>query len=87
MKKIVLAVATVLFASGMAFAGSDYYGSDHNHGFDQSNTGHHAMVSDSAHGVDPIGTESISTADSAPALGGNPYSGIPTISGQGVWGH
>lgn len=87
MKKIVLAVATVLFASGMAFAGSDYYGSAHDNGFDQSNTGHHAMMSGNAHAVDPSVTKSISTAASAPSLGENPYSGIPTVSGQGVWGH
>ena len=84
MKKFVLATAMVLFASGMAFAGSDYYGSDHNHGFDQSNTGHRSMVS---HAVDPVVTKSISTALGAPAMGGNPYSGIPTADGQGVWGH
>lgn len=87
MKKIVLAVATVLFASGMAFAGSDHYGSGDNHGFDQSNTGRYSMLSDNAHAVDPTSTKSISPADSAPAMGGNPYSGIPTDLGQGAWGH
>ena len=86
MKTIVLAVATLLFASSMAFAGSDHYGSGDTHGFDQSNTGRYSM-SDNARAVDPTSTKSISPADSAPAMGGNPYSGIPTDLGQGLWGN
>jgi hypothetical protein len=82
MQKIVLTAATFLFASGMAFAGSDHYGSDFNHGsgYDYSNPGHYSMVklsatSDDSYWVDLSGTASISTADSA-----------PTYYGQGIWG-
>lgn len=80
MKKIVLAIATVLFASGMAFAGSDHFGSDD--GFGTANAGHHAMVFDNS--VDMTATKSIGTADSAPAQGEN--ADIPAGYGQGIWG-
>ena len=87
MLKIVLTTATFLFASGMAFAGSDHYGSDYNHGSGYSNTGHYSMVSDNAYSVDLSVTKSIGTADSAPALGGNSSFDIPAPGyGQGIWG-
>lgn len=79
MKKIILATATVLFASGMAFAGSDHFGSDR--GFGTANAGHHPMVSDNS--VDMTVTKSIGTADSA--AGENSDFDIP-VSGQGIWG-
>ncbi|RWM74288.1 hypothetical protein, partial [Mesorhizobium sp.] len=71
MLKIVLATATFLFASGMAFAGSDHYGSDYSHGSGHPNTGHQSMVSDNGYAVDLSGTASVNTADNAPTPAGN----------------
>ncbi|MBZ9966671.1 MULTISPECIES: hypothetical protein [unclassified Mesorhizobium] len=70
-------VASFLCASGMAFAGSDHYGSDFNHGSGYQNRGYHAMVSDHGYAVDLIGTASVNTADSAPTLKGNSIFDIP----------
>ncbi|QIA24662.1 hypothetical protein [Mesorhizobium sp. AA22] len=87
MLKIVLATATFLFASGMALAGSDHYGSDYSHGSGFSNTGHHSMVSDNGYAADPSGTASVSTTDSAPTSAGNSIFDIPGLGyGQGIWG-
>ncbi|PAP94416.1 hypothetical protein [Mesorhizobium wenxiniae] len=87
MLKIVLATATFLIASGMAFAGSDHYGSDYSHGSGYPNTGHHSMVSDNGYAVDLSGTASVNTADSAPTSGGNSIFDIPGPGyGQGIWG-
>ncbi len=87
MLKIVLATATFLFASGMAFAGSDHYGSDYSHGSFYPKTGHHSMVSDNGYAVDPSGTASVNTADSAPTSAGNSIFDIPAPGyGRGNWG-
>jgi hypothetical protein len=89
MKKIVLTTAAFLFVSGMAFAGSEHYGSDYNYG-----SGHdYAMVkpsvaSNHAYSVDLSGTASISTVNSAPTVGGNSDFDIPASGyGQGIWGN
>ncbi|TGQ48084.1 MULTISPECIES: hypothetical protein [unclassified Mesorhizobium] len=90
MQKIVLTVATLLFASGMAFAGSDHYGSTYNHG-SYSNAGHGysmakvSATSDASYSVDLNATNSVSTADGAPAVGGTSNFDIPA-AGQGIWG-
>lgn len=87
MLKIVLATAAFLFASGMAFAGSDHYGSDYSHGSGYPKTGHHSMVSDDGYAVDPSGTASVNTADSAPSTAGDSIFDIPAPGyGQGIWG-
>lgn len=79
MKKIILATAAVLFASGMAFAGSDRFGADYIPAAGSyPNAGHHSMVSGGANAVDPTATKSIGTADS---------SDIPAAGyGRGIWG-
>ena len=86
MKKIVLTTTAFLFVSGMAFAGSDHYGSDYNYG-----SGHdYSMVKPSAasSSVDLSGTASISTGNSAPTVGGNSDFDIPASGyGQGIWGN
>ena len=82
MKKIVLTIASLLFASSMAFAGSDHFGSDPiaaagNH----PNT--HSMVS-GAKAVDMKTTKSIATDSKA---AGNSTYDIPVRGyGQGIWG-
>jgi len=92
MKKIVLTAATFLFASGMAFASSDHYGSGYNYSSGYSNAGHgYSMVnasatSDASYSVDLNATNSISTADGAPAVGTSNLD-IPAPGyGQGIWG-
>ena len=80
MKKIVLTIASLLFASSMAFAGSDHFGSTIPAVGDYPST--HSMVS-GANGVDMSSTKSIA-ADGA-AVGNSTYE-IPE-SGQGIWGH
>ncbi|MCF6118064.1 DUF680 domain-containing protein [Mesorhizobium muleiense] len=87
MLKIVLATATLLFASGMAFAGSDHYGSDYSHSSFYPKTGHHSMASDNGYAVDPSGTASVDTTDSAPTSAGNSIFDKPAPGyGQGMWG-
>lgn len=87
MLKIVLATATFLFASGTAFAGSDHYGSDYSHGSFYPKTGHHTMVSDNGYAVDPSGTASVNTADSAPTSAGNSIFDTSAPGyGRGNWG-
>jgi hypothetical protein len=85
MKKIVLAMVSLLFASGMAFAGSDHFGSDFIPAASSYPTaGSHAMVSGGANAVDLSGTKS--STDSAAE--GNATSGMPAPGyGQGIWGH
>ena len=59
MKKIVLSLATLLFASGMAFAGSDHFGSDFIPAAGSYPTaGSHSMVY-GANAVDLSGTKSV----------------------------
>ncbi|WP_457150307.1 hypothetical protein [Mesorhizobium sp. P5_C1] len=89
MKKIVLAIATVLLASGTAFAGSDNYGTDYIPGPDAypSSSVYHSMGSDGANALDLGGTKSIGTANSAPAPGGSANSDMSAGYGQGIWGH
>lgn len=80
MKKIVLTIASLLFASGMAFAGSDHFNADFVPAAGSYSTTH-AMVSGGAKAVDPSMTKS--TTDSA--MGTN--SGMPAPGyGQGIWG-
>jgi hypothetical protein len=87
MHKIILATATFLFASGMAFAGSDHYGSDYSYGSGYPKTGHHSMASDNGYAVDLSGTASISTGEGAPTSKGNSIFDIPAPGyGQGIWG-
>ncbi len=80
MKKIVLTIASLLFASSMAFAGSDHFGSDTIPAVgDYPAT--HSMVSGA---VDMSSTKSIA-ADSA---AGNSTTDMPAPGyGQGNWGH
>jgi len=81
MKKIVLTTASLLFASGVAFAGSDHFGSD----FVPAAGGYpatHAMMS-GAKAVDPRVTHSITDN----AASGQPRLDMPADSGQGIWGH
>ncbi|MBZ9807285.1 hypothetical protein LB542_26145 [Mesorhizobium sp. BR1-1-9] len=82
MKKIVLTVASLLFASGMAFAGSDHFGSDFIPAASSYPTTH-AMMSGGAKAAVPSVTNSI--ADSA--MGANSNSDMPAQDyGQGIWG-
>ena len=83
MRKIVLAIATFLVASGTAFAGSDNFGSDYipaPSGYPTS--AHHSMASNGTTAVDPSGTKSTGTANSA--TGSN--TARPAGYGQGIWG-
>lgn len=79
MKKIVLTIASLLFASSMAFAGSDHFGSDFVPAVGDYPTTH-SMVSGA---VDMSATKSIA-ADSAAekATSAMPAPGY----GQGIWG-
>ncbi|MCZ8547821.1 hypothetical protein OOJ09_26860 [Mesorhizobium qingshengii] len=83
MKKIVLSLATLLFASGMAFAGSDRFGSDYIPAAgDYPTAGTHSMVY-GASAVDLSGTKSVTDS----AAGGDSHSGMPAPGyGQGIWG-
>ena len=81
MKKIILATAAFLFASGMAFAGSDHFGSDFVPAASSYPTTH-SMMSGGA--VDHSVTQSITDgAAEADATSGMPAPGY----GQGIWGH
>lgn len=84
MKKIVLTIAASLFASGMAFAGSEHFGSDFIPAAGSyPTTAYHSMVSGGAKAVDQSVTKSIT--DSAAA--GNANSDMPAPGyGQGIWG-
>lgn len=88
MKKIILAAIALLSASGMAFAGSDNYGTDYIPGAGSyPNAGHHSMKSEGAYSVDLGSTASIGTADRAAAHKGNSSFDIPAPGyGQGIWG-
>ena len=88
MKKILLTTAAFLFVSGMAFAGSDHYGSDYNYG-----SGHDYSIvkpsaaSDNSSSVDLSGTASMDTVNNAPTVEGNSSFDIPAPGyGQGIWG-
>jgi hypothetical protein len=74
MKTITLATAAFLFASGMAFAGSDHFGSDTPAAGSYPTT--HAMVG--AKSIDMSATHSIAASDGQATL--------PAHSGQGIWG-
>ncbi|KQU83315.1 hypothetical protein ASD99_16675 [Mesorhizobium sp. Root695] len=80
MKKIILSIAAFLFASGMAFAGSDHFGSDFIPAASSYPTaGSHSMVSGGAVGVTTSITDS--------AVEANATSGMPAPGyGQGIWG-
>ena len=79
MKKIILATAAFLFASGMAFAGSDHFGSDIPAAGSYPTT--HSMASDGA--VDLGVTSSITDS----VAEGTATSGMPAPGyGQGIWG-
>ena len=80
MKKIILATAAFLFASGMAFAGSDHFGSDFVPAASSYPTTH-SMMSNGA--VDHSATKSITDS----AAESNATSGMPAPGyGQGIWG-
>ncbi|MBZ9962705.1 DUF680 domain-containing protein [Mesorhizobium sp. BR1-1-2] len=82
MKKIVLTVASLLFASGMAFAGSDHFGSDFIPAANSYPTTH-AMMSGGAKTAVPSVTNSITDS----AMAGNSTSDMPAPGyGQGIWG-
>ncbi|MER8700302.1 hypothetical protein [Mesorhizobium sp. M1273] len=88
MQKIVLTTAAFLFVSGMAFAGSDHYGTDHNYGSGHDySTVKPSAASDHSYPVGLSGTASISTVDSAPTAGGNSGFDKPAPGyGRGIWG-
>lgn len=79
MKKIILTTAAFLFASGMAFAGSDHFGSDFVPAAGSYPTTH-SMASSKA--VDPTVTQSIKASKA-----GQSNLDMPTEYGQGIWGH
>ena len=79
MKKVILAAAAFLFASGMAFAGSDHFGSDFVPAAGSYPTTHSMM---SSKAVDPSVTKSI-TGSAA----GQSILDMPAEYGQGIWGH
>lgn len=76
MKKIVLTLASLLFASGLAVAGSDHFNADAVPAAG-AYPASHAMM---AGAVDPTVTTSIAGS----AMGAN--AGAPAESGQGIWG-
>lgn len=84
MKKIVLSLATLLLASGMAFAGSDHFGSDFIPAAGSYPTaGSHSMMYGGANAVDLSGTKSVTDS----MAWGNANSGMPAPGyGQGIWG-
>lgn len=80
MKKVILAAAAFLFASGMAFAGSDHFGSEFAPTAGNYPTTH-SMTSSKA--IDPSVTRSVAGSKAA----GNATSGMPAPGyGQGIWG-
>ena len=80
MKKIILTTAAFLFASGMAFAGSDHFGSDFVPAASSYPTTHSMM---SVGAVDQGVTKSITDS----AAEANATSGMPAPGyGQGIWG-
>ena len=88
MQKMFLTTAAFLFVSGMAFAGSDHYGSDYNYG-----SGHdHSVVkpnatSDYPYPVDPSSTASMTTVNSSATAAGNSSFDKPAPGyGRGIWG-
>ncbi|ANT53396.1 DUF680 domain-containing protein [Mesorhizobium amorphae] len=88
MKKIILATVALLSASGMAFAGSDHYGSQFIPGPDSYPvTGHSSMASDNGYSIDLKSTKSIGTNDGEKALAGSSAFDKPAPGyGQGIWG-
>ncbi|MDX8447026.1 hypothetical protein [Mesorhizobium captivum] len=87
--KIILATVALLSASGMAFAGSDNYGSGYIPGSDSyPSTDRDAMASDNAYTLDLGSTHSVGTVRSESAVGGNSAFDVPAAGyGQGIWGH
>lgn len=83
MKKIVLTIAAVLFASGTAFAGSDRYGTDYVPAAGSyPTTTTHSMMSGGA--PDMSGTKGITDG----AVEGSANSSMPAPGyGQGIWGN
>lgn len=82
MKTIVLATVTLLSVSGMAFAGSDNYGSGYIPG---SST--YPTYPGAGHSVDMSSTKSISMAGSKSAAHGTSAFDMPAPGyGQGIWG-
>jgi hypothetical protein len=88
MQKIVLSTAAFLFLSGMAFAGSDHYGSDYNYGSGHDySTVKPSIAPGDSYSVAPSGTKSLSTVNSAPTVKGNSSFEKPAPGyGQGIWG-
>ncbi|PWJ94786.1 hypothetical protein C8D77_1011472 [Mesorhizobium loti] len=80
MKKIIFSIAAFLFASGMAFAGSDHFDSDFVPAAGSYPTaGSHSMISGGAVSV----TKSITDS----TVEGTATSGMPAPGyGQGIWG-
>jgi hypothetical protein len=76
MKTMTLATAAFLFASGMAFAGSDHFGSENTLAAGSYQTTH-AMSGEKS--IDMGATRSIGAVEG--------QSTLPAESGQGVWGH
>lgn len=82
MKKIVLSIASLLLASGMAVAGSDHFGSDFIPAAGSyPTTVSHPMASGA---VDLGATKSITDAAAAATSGAGMTA---PASGQGIWGH
>lgn len=88
MKKIILATVALLSASGMAFAGSDHYGSHYIPAPDSyPASGHYSMESDNAYSIDLNRTKSVGTVDDEKAMGGHSVFDKPAPGyGQGIWG-
>ncbi|UVK51718.1 DUF680 domain-containing protein [Mesorhizobium sp. AR02] len=87
MKKIILSIAALLFASGMAFAGSDHFGSDFVPAASSYPTTH-SMGSGGAKAVDQSVTKSVTKSITDSAAEGSATSGMPAPGyGQGIWGH
>jgi hypothetical protein len=74
MTKIALTAATILVATGTAFAGSDNYG---------SNNVNQPVASQSVSNIDTSHTGSIVKSEKAQ---GDANANVPAQSGQGIWG-
>lgn len=81
MKKIILSVAAFLFASGMAFAGSNHFDLDIVPAAGSYPTTH-SMVSGGAKTVDPSVTKSVIRNTTA----GQSTRDMQGEYGQGIWG-
>ncbi len=84
MKTIILASIALLSVSGMAFAGSDNFGSSYIPGSDSyPGAVHHAMASHAGHALDMKSTGTVA----GESTDGNSAFDMPAPGyGQGIWG-